>query len=264
MPTRTKDRPERPIQFVLYAGLVVTALWLLAFLMPGARTLMLDRALSFVLSLMATGLLWWAAVRGLPARRFWCFLAAGWSLDLMGDLLWGASELVSGKSLPPLSAVDALYVGRYVLVLVALWGYRHPVTARQWLRFLAVLGLVALGLVAGFVVAVPPSRQTAFWLGLAFYPFLDAGLVYLAVGAWRDERPGAQRNALGLLSLALLAYGVANWLNVTGQAIPAAGLAGLADLFWPLSDILAGVAVLHVLWTDSVRSQGQGLSQGEG
>jgi len=81
------------------------------------------------------------------------------------------------------------------------------------------------------------------------YAVLDLGLIYVALAAWWREPAGGLRNALGLLSLALVAYGIANWLNFFGQAIPSDTAAYLAAFFWPLSDILTGAGVLHLLWT---------------
>lgn len=263
MKSQTMSTPRRLYRVVANIGAGITAIWLLAHLMPGGRALMLDQILAFVLGLVAAGLLWWAACQGVQPRGLWGWLAAAWTVDLLGDLIWGAYELLSGESLPYISWVDAIYMARYVLILVAFWrGLGVPV-GRQWIRLLVLLPLVAVVATVGFCLSVPAPRQTAPWLAGAVYPVLDAGLLYVAWEAWRQETAGGLRNVLGLLCLALLAYGLADCLNFYGQAIPYDAATSLAAFFWPLSDVLAGTGVLHRLWAGSAAASARRGQQRE-
>jgi hypothetical protein len=251
MQSKTDGTPRRLYRVVANVGTAITAIWFLTYVMPAGRNLKLDQILAQVLGLMATVLLWWAALRGIQPRGFWRWLAAAWTVDLLGDIIWGVYEVLTGESLPFISWVDALYLARYALILVAYLRGPGVPHGRQWSRLLALLSLAAVVVVGGLILSVPAQGDTALWLAAAIYPVLDVGLLYAAWEAWRRERAPHQRTALGLLGLALLAYGAANLLNYYGQAIPYEASCGLAAFFWPLADILAGAAVLHLLWTDS-------------
>lgn len=251
MKTKTDSNTGRWYRLVANVGAGLTALWLLSYLIPATRAVMLDMILAFVIGLVVTGLLWWAAWTLTYPGRFWGWLAAAWTVALLGSVAWGVYELVTGESLPYISLVDTLYLARYALVLVAFWRFLCVPTGEQWVRLLTALVVGAAVVLAGFFLSVPLSRQTAFWLSGAIYPILDVGLMFVAVEAWRCEPEGRLRNSLGFLTLALMAYGAANWLNFYGRAIPFEAISGLAPLFWVLSDILTGLGVLHLLWTAS-------------
>jgi hypothetical protein len=231
------------------AGLV--ALWLLSYLIPATRTLMLDTILAFLIGILVTGLLWRAAYTSTHPRCLWVWLASAWTVALLGSIAWGVYELVTGESLPYLSVVDVLYLARYVLILVAFWRCLCVPAGEQWIRLLMALVVGTAVAIGGFFVSVPIPRQTGYWLAGAVYPILDVGLLYVALEARRCEPEGRLQNTLGFLALALLAYGAANWLNFFGQAIPFQPAAGLSTLFWPLSDILVGLGVLRLFWTAS-------------
>jgi hypothetical protein len=251
MQSKANGAPKRPYRIVVYAGMAITALWLLAYLMPAGRTVMLDASLAFVLGLMATGLLGWAAYQGIYPRRFWGWLVAAWTTGLMGSAVWGIYQVMTGQPLPYISLVDVLYLVRYALILIAFWRCLGVPAGQQWISLLLLLLLVAAVVFGAFFLAVPASRQTIFWLAGAAYPILDMGLMYVALEARKQEPAGTLRNALGFLTLALVSYGAANWLNFFGQAIPFEAVTGVSHLFWPLSDILAGVAVLCLFWSAS-------------
>jgi hypothetical protein len=252
MQLKTYGDSRRLYRIVANVGAVIAALWLLAYLIPPCRSIMLDMGLAFILGLIATALLWWAAYLSSPPRRFWGLLAAAWTVNLLGDTVWGLSEQISGNPLPFISLVDLLYLVRYALVFVAFWQGFHLPRGRQWFWLLGSL-LMAVAVVIGFYsLSVPASRQTTQWLAGAIYPILDIGILYVALEAWKDESRGSLKNALALLALALFSYGAANWVNFFGQAIPVGAVAGLGGLFWPLSDILAAAAVLHLLWAATI------------
>lgn len=264
MPPETIDKRRRKYRLVANVGAFLTAFWLLAYVAPVGRDLMLDTVLSLLLSLVVTGLLWWATRRSLRPRRFWGTLAAAWTIGLLGNVAWGLYELWSGTPLPTISFVDLMYLARYALVLVAYWYFLHPPGQRQWMRLLLVLlAAIALACAEFFLTSSDLGQTSLFWAWAA-YPILDAGLIYVGVSAWRREPPGRLRNALGLLGLALIAYGLANWLNFYGHMVSYETVSGLAGLFWPLSDILAGMGVLHVLWTTPPIAPGEeGLHSGD-
>lgn len=263
MQSKANAAPKRPYRIVTYAGMGITALWLLAYLMPAGRTILLDVSLAFVLGLMATGLLGWAAYQGIYPRRFWGWLAAAWTAGLLGRAVWAIYEAVTAQPLPYISFADALYLARYVLVLVAFWRCLGVPAGQQWVSLLLLLLLSAAVVFGGFFLAVPASRQTIFWLAGAIYPILDMGLMYVGLEARKQEPAGTLRNTLGFLTLALVAYGTANWLNFFGQVLPFEAVTGVAQLFWPLSDILTGVAVLCLFWPASASAPAELDDSGE-
>jgi hypothetical protein len=251
MENESDSKTDRWYRLVANIGMGLIAFWLLSYLIPATRALMLDTILAFLIGLLVTGLLWWAAYTSAHPRCFWAWLAAAWTVALLGSIAWGVYELVTGESLPYISLVDALYLARYVLILGAFWRCLCVPAGEQWIRLLMAFVVGTAVVIGGFLVSVPISRQTAYWLAGAVYPILDVGLLFVAIEARRCEPEGRLRNTLGLVALALLAYGAANWLNFFGQAIPFQPAAGLSTLFWPLSDILVGLGVLRLFWTAS-------------
>lgn len=254
--------PTRVYRIVANALVVLTALWLLACLIPAGRTMRLDMVFSFLLGLLVTGLLWWAAARSIEPGCFWRWLAAAWTVALLGTTIWGVYDQVSGTPLPSISWVDGLYLVRYALVLVAFWRCLGMPSRDQWIQLVVALLLAAVGITIGVLLAVPTARLTIDPLALAVYPILDVGLIYIALETWRQQGAGGLRNALGLLLLALVAYGAANWLKFYGEAIPFDPASRLATFVWPLSDILTGTGVLHLLWVTSPTPAPQAESPG--
>jgi hypothetical protein len=252
MQLKTYGDSRRLYRIVANVGVVIAALWLLAYLIPPCRSIMLDMVLAFILGLMATGLLWWAAYLSSPPRRFWGVLAAAWSVNLLGDLAWGLYEQISGNPLPFISLIDLVYLVRYALVFFAFWQGFHLPRGRRWLWLLGSLVMATAVVIGAYFLSVPASRRTVQWMAGAIYPILDIGILYVALEAWKGEPRGSLKNALAILALALFSYGAANWVNFFGLAIPVGAVAGLAGLFWPLSDILAGTAVLHLLWAATI------------
>jgi hypothetical protein len=203
--------------------------------------MMLDVALAFLLKLVVVGLLGWAARQSADAQRFWALLAAAWTLNLSGDVIWGVYEMLSEESLPVFTWIDGLYIARYVLLFLALWRYSNRTDRRQWIGLLAtVLAATAMTWWGGLESS---DEGALFFLGKALYPILDAALVYAALVAWAHVPTVRLRNALSLFTLALVVYGIANWINFR---VAASGVSsGQADFFWPLSDVLTGLVVLY-------------------
>lgn len=253
----------RGASFVLTGvGALLALGWLVTYLIPATREMMLDALFGSLLIFVVVGLLWQAGRRSSGARAFWWLLAAGWGVGLLGNIAWGVYEVATGRDLPYLSAVDLMYLARYVLVFLAFWRYPRRVLPWRWAGAVAVaLTATALIWFALFRPAsgaeITPARLLDFLLA-ASYPVLDAMVLYAALWAWACA-PGAERTALALLVLAMVAYGVANWLNfrsVLSLAPPAVPLWAQPSLFWPLSDILAGVAAGYVFWHQTGMREG--------
>jgi hypothetical protein len=236
-------------RFAANLGAGFTAVWLLSYVIPATRTILLDRALSFFISLMVTLVLWRSAHRQIYPRRFWPLLAAAWFLGLLGNVAWGMYEVLSGESLPRISLIDLFYAIRYVLIGIAYWRSFLIPRGRQWLSLTTTMLLTAAILLAIVILSLPPSRLPASSIAGVFYPVLDAGLAYISWQAWRREPAGPQKNTLGLVALSILVYGVANTLNFLGLALSVDSLATLTGLFWPLSDVLVGAGVTHLVLT---------------
>ncbi len=228
-------------------GTIIAALWLMAFLVPEAREMMLDMLFSFLLGLFVTAILWWTASQDDQLSQFWRLLAGGWAIALLANLAWGVYELLTGHPLPYISLIDVLYLTRYALIFAAFVRVLGIPAGRQWLNLITALGAATV-LALGLYFASAPTAQQPFSLYVAgaIYPILDMGLIYLALEAWLQPPAPPWQQSFGLLALALTAYGTANWLNAYGHLIALPAVSGLASLFWPLSDILTGLAVLNL------------------
>lgn len=246
-----QDRPLRRMDRILAnTGVVLTAYWLLAFVLPVAQRLFLDMAFSMLISLLVAVLLWQCARRDTGHRRFWALLAAGWMVALLGSLVWGVYEFVTGQQLPLLSLVDGFYLIRYVLVTIAFWPVLIQPTRQQWTGLSLVL-LTAIVTTAAVILLAPvaPADSLIQVLSGVVYPILDVGLVYISFGAMQTHREGHLGQALTFLTIALALYAFANWFNFHGNAASSQCLLRLAAFLWPLSDIVAGAGALCRLRT---------------
>jgi hypothetical protein len=145
--------------------------------------------------------------------------------------------------------VDGFYVARYGLLLAAFWRYPSRASQSRWWQLVSVL-LVATFLT--WLLLFRPNPQASedsllLFLGGALYPALDVVLLYAALGS-RMRATGRMRDALTFLALALVVYGVANWINFGVRVASFEASSSLTGLFWPLSDILSGLGVLWALW----------------
>lgn len=212
--------------------------------MDGATQLFFG--LSFIVNLVVIGGLWWAARYETRAHPFWRSLAVGWTLSLVANLAWIAYDVLTGRSLPPLSAIDTLYLARYFLVGLAFWGYPEPLSWRQGLGLLGVMVGTAGLAWFGHYRSVWRSVEIALgnFLGVAAYPVLDAGVIYCGLVRLRVTRDDPTRGLKGMVVVSLVMYGVANWLNFNLRV-------GLLDpvslwptVFWMLCDVGIGTAVM--------------------
>jgi hypothetical protein len=167
----------------------------------------------------------------------------------LGTLIWIVYELITQESLPPLSWVDAVFVGRYALVGLALWRYPAAWPGRRGLELGAVVLLVAVA--AWFGVFQPAllatGRPWPYFLGVAIYPVFDAGLVYLAGRRFGTAGSPGWKRVTALLLGALAAYGAANWFNFSIRMASAGADSSWAALFWLLADVFAGAAGIYSL-----------------
>jgi len=205
---------------------------------------------SFVLNFVTVGCLWWATARAKTLRPFWRMLAAAWTLNWLGSIIWGVYELTTRQSLPTLTMLDSLYLGRYLLVGLALWLYPTMWTGRRAWEAAAVILLA--GLVAWLSWFQPmlaaTGRSWTYFLGVAIYPPLDAGLIYTAWIRYRGLANHPLRPVIVLLLLALISYGIANCINFNARMFSLEADPGIASLLWLLTDLLTGVAALYYLF----------------
>jgi hypothetical protein len=236
---------------------LLTLAWTLTVLLPGAGEMMLDMVVTMLLTIAVAALLWHAGSRSVDAKTFWRLLAVGWAVNLPGNIAWGVYEMITGESLPILSFVDAIYATRYVLVLLALHRYPGQASGRRWPSLLAVL---AAATAVTWVLLYRPTLMAAEitlsrvrdFIGVAMYPMMDIVLIYAAVLTWVRASKSHLRNGLGILTLALAFYNIANWFQFGNRAVTGFTSA-MPDIFWPLSDVLAGFAATYALW----RAEGQ-------
>jgi len=203
-------------------------------------------AVSFLVNVATVCSLWWAAYHPTTTRPFWRALAAGWTLSLLGNVAWVIYDLSSGNSLPPLSWVDGFYIGRYVLIGLALWQYPVAWPGRRGLVLAAVLWATALVLWVAYFQPVwtLTEQPVAQLIGVALYPILDAGLVFCGWARHR-ETEGRVRQTVMLLSLAMTAYGVANLINFWVRMSSPDGDSLWATAFWLTCDIMTIVAAVR-------------------
>lgn len=247
--TAGKHRGRSRIPVAVWA--LVTAAWLLTYLIPSARRMMLDVVASFLLNFVVTGLLWRASRQSTDARVFWRLLAAGWGLNLAGNVAWGVYDTVTGRSLPPLSWLDVIYVTRYAFVMVAFWRFAGRAAGLRWVGLIAfVLAAIAMTWLVVLRPALASVTFTASFLynfvGVAMYVLLDFGLLYLALVAWA-RAADRWRGVIGLLTLAVVSYGAANLINVNVRLDLPQTTAFLMGILWPLSDALTGLAAVWAL-----------------
>jgi hypothetical protein len=233
---------------VLYSLLI--AGWLLSHFWPPATEMMLDAMLGFALQLATAALLWLAAYRQPIARPFWRLLAAAWTVNLVGSIAWGVYEAATGRGLPFVSAIDLFYLARYALVLAAFGWCLVPWTDRRWIGLAGILLLAAAVTGLGLFWPVLASTSTTLFIFLAgaVYPLLDTVLVGLIGWAWLRTAAGRLRNAIAILLLSAIAYGAANWINLSVRIPSPEASSALAAFLWALADILASLAALYILW----------------
>jgi hypothetical protein len=224
-------------------------------LIPAAKEMLVDMALSMLLTIGIAVIQWRAGSRSTDARSFWRLLAGAWLAGLLGNIAWGTYEALTGESLPILSWVDAIYVTRDILVLMALWCYPGRPLRRREFDVVAITAATAA--MAWWLVFRPtltaaeitPQRIRDF-IGVAIYPILDAGLIYAALLTWAGAAKGRMRHAVGLILASAICYGIANSFQFGVRVVPDY-TSSLPDPFWLLSDLLAGAAAAYTLWREA-------------
>jgi len=192
--------------------------------------------------LILAGFLWWMVYRFPSARRLWGLLAIGWTLNLASGVFWGLYVMLVGEDVPDL--VDTIYITRYVFVGLAFLVYPAVFSIRRIVEVLAAM-LVA-GVVLWYGLVEPLHAATGeslyIWEGNLF-PILDAGVLYAVWTRWQNAADETVGVTMRWLTLSMLAYGIANWINFSARTVvPDADSLG-ALLFWLLTDAFAAVAV---------------------
>ena len=203
--------------------------------------------LSFLVSLILIGFLWWLAYRFQAARRFYQLLATAWTLNVLSSMVWGFYVTFIGEDIPDL--INVLFFVRYAFVMLALWSYPAVWPFRRALEILGVMLVAAMVLWFGFVqpLRAATGQLLTYVLEDAIFPLLDAGIVYAAWVRWRNAPSGSLRSMMGMLSLSMLAYGIANWLNFRVRAVsPDADSMG-AMILWLLTDVFAIIGAWQFL-----------------
>ena len=199
-------------------------------------------ASTFFFSLFVIGLLWWLTYRYPAARRFWGWLAVGWSVNTLSSLIWGVYVALVSEDIPGL--IDNLYVARYLFVLLALWLYPTPWPWRRWLGILVAMLAAGVVLWFGFVqpLSAISSQPRSYILAGTIFPLLDAGMLYAAWARWRETADVSWRQVLGLFALSTLAYGIANWANYWARAVVPDADTPAALVGWFLTDVFVAAA----------------------
>jgi hypothetical protein len=206
-------------------------------------------AFGYVTLLVVLTTFWVKSARQPELRRFWTFLALGWTMNLLGNIAWIVHDFVTGTELASFSLVDLFYVARYVWVGLALWLVPASLPRRAWLWIgLAMLAANAIvwPVYYGPLMARLDEPWTSF-LGYAMYPVLDAGIVTLAWLRYRAARHTMWDRAALLLFCAMMSYGIANTLNLHGWVFAPVAGGLLPDLFWLLTDIFMLIMALGAL-----------------
>lgn len=211
--------------------------------------------ISMILNLLVTAGLWWSARRSTTERPLWRSLAIAWTLNLLGNIAWVAYNVLTADSLPPLSPVDLFYFARYLFIGVGLW--HNP---KSW-RSRRVWDLAGVLVAAAAVMWLTTYRDAwaatelslLAFVGVAVYPILDVGLIYLAVLRVRDVRRGvlahhATSSVHVLIATSMTLYGIANWMNFHITT----GLLGRGDLVATVAWLLSDVTVVAALLLDAM------------
>jgi hypothetical protein len=204
-------------------------------------------AVSFLLSIILTGALWYLTARFADARQLWGFLAIAWTLNLVADIGWGIYGMLGGEGQP--SWTDALYMVRYLMVLLAFWFYP---TAWPLRKGLGILTTMAATVLVFWIALILPFQALAVWpledvLGGLIYPVLDAAVITAAWSRWRGTPSGSLRRVMVFLFIAMLVYGTANWLNYGARMVASDVESILPTIFWSLINVFAGLAVWRFL-----------------
>ncbi|MFN2151853.1 MAG: hypothetical protein ACK2T5_09685 [Anaerolineales bacterium] len=195
--------------------------------------------ISFFLSLFVLVGLWRIAAKFPVTSRLWSLLALAWTLNLIADLVWGILVFVAPDIW--LDWIDYLYIGRYLLVFAAFWLYPQPWGWRQWVAMFASM-LIGWLLVWLLLARPADNPDPSYALAGMIFPVMDVGILFGAIYRWRMAEAAMQKTLLWL-SVAMFAYGAANWFNYSVRVTKPEADSLLALILWLLSTVFTGVAV---------------------
>ena len=204
-------------------------------------------SVSFLLSLILICFLWWLVYRFPSVRRLWGLLAMGWTLNMASTAFWGLYVMLVGQDVPDL--VDIIYIARYVFVGLAFLVYPAVFSIR---RIVEVLGAMVVAVVVLWFGLVEPFNATTgeplsyIWAN-ALFPILDVGVLYAVWTRWQNAADEMVGVTMRWLTLSMLAYGLANWINFSARTVVADADSLGALLFWFLTDLFAAVAAWQFL-----------------
>ncbi len=226
--------------------------WCITIALPVLRAWMLDLLISSLFALLTTVILGWTA-HGAEAEAgvFWRRLMWGWILNVAGNLAWGIHDVVTGERLGILSWIDGFYIARYILVFWALWRFpRRPLAIREVWAYLALLAAATasiwLTLFRPTMADLP--RPLLYFFGGALYPIMDVVLLYAALLLRARIADRRMRVAVGWLIGAMVAYGMANWINFGVRSVALDAFSMIAGAFWLFTDVGTGIAALYAGW----------------
>ena len=181
------------------------------------------------------------------ARVAWFVLALGLVATVSGDVIWTVYEHVLLAEAPYPSLADALYLGGYPLVALAVLIYclaRKP--SRTDLIDVAILGIGYAVVTWAFFLHPYLEDGTIPWLERlvsAGYPAMDIPLVAVVALIWLT--PGL-RTSTGLLFTAAIIAGVSADIAYARAVLDDSYVGGgLMDIGWMAASILWGSAALH-------------------
>ncbi|MBN1873816.1 MAG: hypothetical protein JXA33_06270 [Anaerolineae bacterium] len=217
------------------------------FVIPAEQQLLISYGASLLFNFSIIALFVWLAQHNPDTQTFWRWLALGWLVNQLGNIAWGVYDIMIEGGVPTLSWVDSFYLTRYLLIFLAFRLYLPPKVRRHW----GTWGLLTCSTAAivWMLLLRPAMLSTGYsffyFAGIALYPVLDIPLIYAAASTWKACPKDHIKHTLGLLTLGMITYGIANWLNFSKRTISLDIRAGTADIFWQLTDILAWTAGLY-------------------
>ncbi len=234
---------------LLLAGL--SGLWLAAWCFPslaGAETQFVP---GFFVGLLTLSIFRWVTRYTTGAEQgLWAALTIAWALGILGNVVWGISSLTSEMEPSLFSWIDGLYVARYAVIFLGLWFFSRP---WRWTRWAAVVVIATAATALLWSVFFRPvmhevENPVLFFASGALYPVLDPVLLFGALCAWLAMTDARGRRAAALLIATFLCYGAANWINFVVRGTDWNVTTPWATLGWGISDILAAIAGLSVIW----------------
>ncbi|HZG98605.1 MAG TPA: diguanylate cyclase [Nocardioidaceae bacterium] len=194
----------------------------------------------------------WVACKGSEPRWFWRLLAASNVLWLGGDLTWATYSYVLHEQAPFPSVADAVYLGSYALVPVAVIVGFHAAGRLSSLRGLLDAAIVASALgFTGWELLIQPqltgALDAATLTGIA-YPMLGVVIIVtlLAVGSSHRSVPLPMMGIAAAFAVSAVTDAGYTWATVLHAYLPGSWL----NVGWQVEAVLMSLALLVALRHD--------------